>query len=79
MSNLSDFLTIIITTSPIKSHPSTYILDQVIESFNFIDGLNDCKKIIICDDYKIISNNIVILQHFCTKILVQKCCKITTQ
>lgn len=57
MGDLSDFLTIIITTSLIKSHPSTYVIDQVIESFNFIDGLNDCKKIIICDGYQIIPNN----------------------
>ena len=57
MNTLSEFLTIIITTSPIKSHPSTYVLDQVIESFNLIDELNDCKKLIICDGYQIISNN----------------------
>ena len=57
MNTLSDFLTIIITTSPIKSHPSTDVLDQVIESFNLIDELNDCKKLIICDGYQIISNN----------------------
>ena len=57
MTTLSDFLTIIITTSPIRSHPSTYVLDKVIESFNLIDELNDCKKLIICDGYQIISNN----------------------
>ena len=44
-------LTIIITTSPIKSHPSTNLLDETIESFLKVDGLNDCNKIIICDGY----------------------------
>ena len=46
-------LTIIITTSPIKSHPSTQLLDITINSFKLIDKLDDCKKIIMCDGYKI--------------------------
>lgn len=54
---LSDALTIIITTSPIESHPSTAVLDTVIKSFIFIDELNDCNKIIICDGYEILSKN----------------------
>lgn len=44
-------LTIIITTSPIKSHPSTNLLDSTINSFNLVDGLNDCRKIIMCDGW----------------------------
>ena len=35
MSTLSDLLTIIITTSAIRSHPLTFVIDQVIESFNY--------------------------------------------
>ena len=44
-------LTIIITTSPVKSHPSTELLDETVNSFALVDGLNDCNKIIICDGY----------------------------
>lgn len=46
-----DKLTIIITTSPIRIHPSTLMLDNVINSFLNVEGLIDCKKIIICDGY----------------------------
>lgn len=44
-------LTIIITTSPTRVHPSTRILDEVIDSFKNLDGLDDCRKIIVCDGY----------------------------
>ena len=55
--DMSKYLTVILTTSPIKSHPSTEIIDKTIKSFDYINGLNSCKKFIICDGYAIIENN----------------------
>ena len=49
-------LTIIITTSPIKSHPSTELLDDTIGAFKLVDGLDDCDKIIMCDGYNIVED-----------------------
>lgn len=46
-------LTIIITTSPTKFHPSTIYLDKVIQSFINLQGLIECEKIIVCDGYNV--------------------------
>ena len=46
-------LTIVITTSPIKSNPSTDLLERVFKSFKKVNHLTDCPKIIVCDGYKI--------------------------
>ncbi|TAD97623.1 MAG: hypothetical protein EAZ97_12185 [Bacteroidetes bacterium] len=43
-------LSVIITTSPIKSNPSTKMIDEVITSLNFED---DWQIIVVCDGYKI--------------------------
>ena len=51
--DLSDQLTVIITTSPIKSHPSTVMLDTVISSLDLIAGCQSCSKIIVCDGYTV--------------------------
>lgn len=51
MASLSELLTVIITTSPVKSHPSTELLDAVRESFNLVDGLCECNQIIVADGY----------------------------
>ena len=50
-------LTIIITTSPVKSHPSTELLDDTIDAFKLVDGLDDCDKIIMCDGYNIVEDD----------------------
>ena len=44
-------LTIIITTSPIQSHPSTEVIDEVRNSFKLIDGLSEVHQIIVADGY----------------------------
>ena len=44
-------LTVIITTSAIKSHPSTELIEEVINSFKQCSGLYNTKKIIICDGF----------------------------
>ena len=53
---LSDLLTIIVTTSPIRSHPSTKLLEHTFDTF--IHGGDDfaynCRKVIICDGCRIL-------------------------
>lgn len=44
---LKDKLTVLIPTSPIKSHPSLEIIEQTIESVR--DRLPDCEILIMCD------------------------------
>ena len=48
--NLSDRLTIIVTTSPIKSNPSTEMIKQTFETFLFAgeEFAYRCRKIIVC-------------------------------
>eukprot|EP00980_Cylindrotheca_fusiformis_P005948 scaffold1262_cov106-Cylindrotheca_fusiformis.AAC.5 len=48
---LEDVLTVIVTTSPIKSNPSTELLERVFESFLYggIDFAYKCRKVIVCD------------------------------
>lgn len=51
MPKLEDLLTIIVTTSPVKSNPSTELLEKVFETFKKC-GDNfayKCRKIIVCD------------------------------
>jgi hypothetical protein len=49
-------LTIILTTSPVLSNPSTVVLETVVKSFNLVEKLIDCKLIIVCDGVKEISD-----------------------
>eukprot|EP00536_Pseudo-nitzschia_multiseries_P006275 jgi/Psemu1/239268/estExt_Genewise1.C_1300102 len=51
MPNLEDLLTIIVTTSPVKSNPSTELLEKVFETFKQCgdDFAYECRKLIICD------------------------------
>ena len=41
-----DRLTIVLTTSPIKTHPSTRLIEEVFESIAVLAGLGDCRKIV---------------------------------
>jgi len=51
MPKLEDLLTIIVTTSPVKSHPSTELLEKVFETFKMCgqDFAYKCQKIVVCD------------------------------
>mmetsp|Transcript_13003 Transcript_13003/g.36616 ORF Transcript_13003/g.36616 Transcript_13003/m.36616 type:complete len:700 (-) Transcript_13003:3171-5270(-) len=51
MPKLEDLLTIIVTTSPVKSNPSTELLEKVFETFKQCgeDFAYKCRKIIVCD------------------------------
>lgn len=53
MQEPKDMLTVLITSSPAHTHPSTSLLDHVLDSFQEIPSLVECRKIIICDGYKI--------------------------
>jgi len=52
MEPLPPDLTIILTTSPIKDHPSTELLEKVFSSFLRVDGLNACRILLVCDGFK---------------------------
>ena len=49
---LSSLLTVIITTSPIRSNPSLTLLESIIATFPYAAPLQTCSKIIVCDGYK---------------------------
>ncbi|GAX14429.1 hypothetical protein FisN_11Hh112 [Fistulifera solaris] len=51
MPPLEDLLTIIVTTSPIRSNPSTEVLERAMETFVFggTDFAYQCRKVIVCD------------------------------
>ena len=51
MPPLEDVLTIIVTTSPIKSNPSTEVIEKTFESFTWAgdDFAVKCRKVIVCD------------------------------
>ena len=53
MGPLGQRVTVILTTSPASDHPRTELLEQVMASFRFVDGLSRCRTIIVCDGYKI--------------------------
>ncbi|CAJ1418456.1 unnamed protein product [Effrenium voratum] len=46
-------LSVVLVTSPIPSHPSCQLIDEVISSFDLIDGLQDCPLIIVADGVKV--------------------------
>ena len=46
-------LTVVITTSPIMSHPSTAMLEEVLDAFNLVPQLVGCRTLIVCDGYKL--------------------------
>lgn len=48
-----DKLTVLITSSPTHTHPSTSLIDHVLETFQLIPSLVECRKIIICDGYRV--------------------------
>lgn len=54
MPPLKDILTIIVTTSPIRSHPSTEVMERTFETFSFGgEEFLKCPKVIICDGLRL--------------------------
>jgi len=52
---LCNQLSLVISTSAVHSNPSTCLLEQVMKSLLVLPELHECKKIIVCDGYKILS------------------------
>ena len=50
---LHQLLTVIITTSPISTHPSTAMLEEVVGSFALVPGLRSCPTVVVFDGYKV--------------------------
>lgn len=42
-------MTLVITTSPVKSNPDTALIEEVMHSFYYCPGLVECRKVIVCD------------------------------
>ena len=51
--SILDDLTIIFTTSPTKSNPSTDLVQATIGSFDYVPEIRGCKKIFVCDGYRL--------------------------
>lgn len=52
---LPDHLTIVLTTSFTASCPSTSLIEAVVQSFDFVPGLSQCRLVIVCDGYRVSS------------------------
>jgi hypothetical protein len=53
--NLSELITVVVTTSPIKSHPSTELIERVFDTFHLggHEFAINCPKVIICDGCRV--------------------------
>lgn len=49
--DLSQRLTVIVTTSPVRSHPDTTVICTALNSFHLVPGLEQTRKLIVCDGY----------------------------
>ena len=54
----SEDLSIIVTTSPIRCHPNTKIIDDSIASINLQPSLKDVHIYIVCDGAKVREENL---------------------
>jgi hypothetical protein len=43
--------TVIVTTSPTGSNPCTRLIQEVLASLGLVEGLSDCRKIVVCDGF----------------------------
>ncbi len=54
-SRLAHRLTIILTTSPVRSNPDTLLLRRVVHSFSLVPDLSQCPQIVVCDGFRLAS------------------------
>ena len=54
---ISDNVTAVLISSPSPSHPSTTLIDSVIDSFSNINQLSTCRVIIVFDGYEVRENH----------------------
>ena len=52
---VAERLSIILTTSPVRSNPSTALIETTLESCHYCPGLLGCPLVIVCDGYKVCS------------------------
>lgn len=45
-------LTVVVTTSPVPSNPSTMMLEAVLASFKRVPGLAECPLVVVCDGFR---------------------------
>jgi len=61
MPPMKDLLTIVVTTSPIQSHPSTELLERTFETFRLAgDEFIKCHKVIVCDGCRVVEHEKVV-------------------
>ena len=48
-----DLITVVITSSPVRSNPSTRMLRECLASLDRNGGLSRCRKLIMCDGFKV--------------------------
>lgn len=46
---LAEDVTVLVTTSFVRSHPSTELIDIVLGSFSLVPGLDACRMVVVCD------------------------------
>jgi hypothetical protein len=49
-------LTVVVTTSPVVSNPSTTLIEHLLRSMSKVLGLRDCAVLIMCDGYKVVED-----------------------
>lgn len=47
-------VTVLITTSPVPSNPSTEMLERILSSFSLVPGLAKARRILVCDGCKVV-------------------------
>eukprot|EP00927_Polykrikos_kofoidii_P009440 TRINITY_DN13935_c0_g1_i1.p1 TRINITY_DN13935_c0_g1~~TRINITY_DN13935_c0_g1_i1.p1 ORF type:complete len:387 (+),score=62.23 TRINITY_DN13935_c0_g1_i1:36-1163(+) len=49
---LSEKITVLLSTSPVGRHPDTDLIDEVIATMQYAEGVSECRLIIVCDGYR---------------------------
>lgn len=49
---LGQLVTVIITSSPVRSNPSTRMLQECLASLDVYGGLRGCRKLVLCDGFR---------------------------
>lgn len=55
-SSAADRLSIVVVTSPIALNPDTRLIDAVINSFDLVEGLQECPLVIVADGVKLVKS-----------------------
>ena len=55
---MDQLLTVIVQTSPIPSHPSTALLEALFRSFDRVDGLRECKIVLVADGCNVVDDEV---------------------